>query len=147
MIFYCDSSLQGQNWLWILENTGNINLHSVKREHDLLVLFDLICEVYCSGVGSGGASAPPKVLICRKSGQKISKNFAKIPENLGKSSENPNKILKYLGKILENLVKNGAQRCLTSVNGTQCLQKNKWRPFLEVTLRKGLHDLCGRKFL
>jgi len=34
-----------------------------------------------------------------------------------------------LGKIPEN----GAKRCLTSKNGAQCLQKNAWKPILEVT--------------
>jgi len=46
-----------------------------------------------------------------------------------KSLENPNKIPKYLRKIPENRCKNDAQRCLTSKNGAQALQKNKWRPF------------------
>jgi len=45
-------------------------------------------------------------------------NPGKIPENLGKIPENPNKIPKKLGK-------NGAQRCLTSKNDAQSLQKNK----------------------
>jgi len=44
---------------------------------------------------------------------------------LGKIPEDPNKIPKYLGKIPENLGKNGTQRCLTSKNGAQGLQKNK----------------------
>jgi len=52
-----------------------------------------------------------------------------------------------LSKIPENRGINGAQRCLTSKNGTQRLQKSTWRPFLEVTPTKGLHDLCGRKFV
>jgi len=51
--------------------------------------------------------------------------LGKISENFGKIPENPNKILKYLGEIPENLSKNGAQRCLTSKNGAQGLQKNK----------------------
>jgi len=42
-----------------------------------------------------------------------------------KSLENPNKIPKYLRKIPENRCKNDAQRCLTSKNGAQALQKNK----------------------
>jgi len=66
---------------------------------------------------------------------------------LGKIPENPGKIPQYLGKIPENLGKNGAHRCLTSKNGTQYLQKNKWRSFLEVAPKKGLNNLCGRRFL
>jgi len=50
-------------------------------------------------------------------------------------------------KILENLGKNSAQRCLTSNNGAQRLQKNTSKPFFEITPRKGLHALCGRKFV
>jgi len=38
--------------------------------------------------------------------------------------------------IPENLSKNGTQRCLTLKNGAQQLQKNKWRPCLDVTLKK-----------
>jgi len=58
------------------------------------------CSASHSGVGSEGAgseSAPKKFFICRK--------------NLGKISENPSK--------------NDAQRCLSSKNGAQRLQKNK----------------------
>jgi len=54
---------------------------------------------WCEGGGAGGANAPTKILICRKSG-KISENFGKIPENLGKISEDPGKIPKYLAKLL-----------------------------------------------
>jgi len=60
-------------------------------------------------------------------------------ENPGKIPENPNNLPKYLGKIPENLGKNGAQG----------LQKNKWRPFLEITPQKGrqkLHDNCLGEF-
>jgi len=56
-----------------------------------------------------------------------------LAENLGKSPENPGK--------------NSARRCLTSKNGAQSLHKNTWRPFVEVTPKRGLHDLCGRKFV
>jgi len=52
-----------------------------------------------------------------------------------------------LGKSVENPGKNVAQHCLTSENGAQSLHKNTWRPFFEVTLNIGLHDLCGRKFV
>ena len=60
------------------------------------------------GRGAGGASAPPKNLICWKFGQNLLK-FGQILENLGKIPENPN-------KIPENLGKNGAQSCFTSKN-------------------------------
>jgi len=40
-------------------------------------------------------------------------------------------------KIHENQGKNGTQRCLTSKNGAQRLQKNTWILFLEVTPIKG----------
>jgi len=52
-----------------------------------------------------------------------------------------------LGKIPENPVKNGVQSCLVSNIGAQGLQKNTWRPFLEVTPKKVLNDLCGRKLV
>jgi len=42
---------------------------------------------------------------------------------------------------------NGAQRCLTSRNGTQGLHKNTLRPVLEITPKKALNDLHGRKFV
>jgi len=67
---------------------------------------------------AGDASAPPKILICRKSGQN--------PLNLGKICDNPGK--------------NCSQRCLTSENGAQRLQK-KMKNFLEVTPR---NVFCGR---
>ena len=54
-------------------------------------------------------------------------------ENLGKSPENPGK--------------SRAQHCLTSKNGAQGLHKNTWGPFLEVTPKRGRHDLCGRKLV
>jgi len=57
------------------------------------------------------------------------------------------KIPEYLGKIPENPDKNGDQRCLTSKNGAQSLQKNKLRPFFGVHSKKYLNNLCGRKFL
>jgi len=44
-------------------------------------------------------------------------------------------ICQNLCKIPGNLGKNYAQR----------LQKNTWRRFLEVTPKKGFHDLCGRE--
>jgi len=75
---------------------------------------------------------------------KICENFGKIPENPNKIPENPNKIPENLGKIPENLGKNGAQHCLTSKNGAQGLQKNKWRPFVWRSHHKNgqqkLHD-------
>ena len=43
--------------------------------------------------------------------------------------------------------KNGSQNCLISKNGAQGLQKNTWRPVLEVKPKKDLIDLCGRKFV
>ena len=52
-----------------------------------------------------------------------------------------------LEKSHENSDKNSFQRCLTSKNGAQRLHKNTWRPFLEVTLNRGLHDLCRRNFV
>ena len=44
----------------------------------------------------------------------------------------PQKVL-----FAENLGKNATKSCLTSKNGAQGLQKNTWRPFLEVTPKKG----------
>jgi len=48
-----------------------------------------------------------------------------------------------LDKIPENPGENGAQRCLTSKNGAQDLQKNTWRPFLEVKPKKVLMISVG----
>jgi len=45
-----------------------------------------------------------------------------------------------LGNITENSRKNGAQHCLTSKNGAQCLHKNTWRLFWR-------SHLCGREFV
>jgi len=90
------------------------------------------------GGGSGGVSTSPKILICWKSG--------KILENLGKIPEDPNKIPKYLGKIPENLGKNGTQRCLTSKNGAQGLQKNKWRQFFGGHTTKTVGKSCTTTF-
>jgi len=66
-------------------------------------------------------------------------NPGKVPENLDKISENSN-------KITENLGKNGAQRCLTSKNCAQGLQKNKCRPFLEVTPWKRSANVARQLF-
>ena len=79
----------------------------------------------CSGVRGGGASTCPKVLICQKCGQ--------IPEHLGKNPEIPGT--------------NDAKHCFTIPNGTQRLQKNAWKHFLEVTSKKRLHDLSWRKYV
>jgi len=46
-------------------------------------------------------------------------------------------------KIPENPGKNGAQRCLTSKNGAQRLQKNTIKTFFGVTPKTGVHVLCG----
>jgi len=43
-----------------------------------------------------------------------------------------------LGNIPENPGKNGAQRCITSKNCAHGLQKNTWRPSLEVASKKVL---------
>ena len=68
------------------------------------------------GVGAGGACSPPKVLICWK------KTYLKIWVKI-----------------------NGAGHCFISNRGSQCLHKNTWRPFLEVTPTNS--DLCGREFV
>ena len=77
-----------------------------------------------------------------KNVSKIPQNPGKIPQNLGKIPENPNKTSKYLGKISENLGKNGPQRSSTSKNGAQRLQKNKWRPCLDIAPQNGRQKLC-----
>ena len=77
---------------------------------------------------------------------KIPKNLGKICENFGKIPENPNKIPENLGKIPENLGKNGAQHCLTSKNGAQGLQKNKWRPFVWRSHHKNGQKSCTTTF-
>jgi len=46
----------------------------------------------------------------------------------------------------ENLGKNATKSCFTPKNGTQGLHKNTWRPFFEVTPKKGHNYLCGREF-
>jgi len=63
--------------------------------------------------------------------------LGKIPENLGKIPENPNKIPKYLDKILKIWAKMTPNVC----------QKTNENLFLEATPKKGLHDLCGGKFV
>jgi len=63
-----------------------------------------------------------------------------MPKNLGK-------IFESLGKISENPVKYNAQRCLTWKNGAQSLQANTWSSFFGGHTKKGLHDLCGSKFV
>ena len=78
----------------------------------------LTLSIFFSGVGgggAGGASAPPKILICWNFGKNLLK-FGQILENLGKIPENPNKIPIFLEKIPDNLGKNGARRCFTSKN-------------------------------
>jgi len=54
-------------------------------------------------------------------------------ENLGKSPESPGE--------------NGAQRCLTSKMAPKAYIKTHEDLFLVVTPKRGLHDLCGRKFV
>ena len=51
-----------------------------------------------------------------------------------------------LGNILDNPRKHGAQRCLTSKNRAQGLQKKIWKPFLEATPKKVVWFLW-RKFV
>ena len=76
---------------------------------------------------AGGASTPANVFICWKSG--------KFRQNPWKSEQNPWKF-----------DKNGAQRCLTSKNGTQGLQKNKWRPFFGGHATKTVGKSCTTTF-
>ena len=52
-----------------------------------------------------------------------------------------------LGKSPENWGKNGIQCCMTSKNAAQCLHGNTRDLILKVTPKRGLHDLCGRKFI
>ena len=73
---------------------------------------------WCLRWSEGVASAPQKFWFA---------------DNLSKSPENPGK--------------NGAQCCLTSKNGAQCLHENTRDLILEVTPKTGLHDLCGRNFI
>jgi len=84
-----------------------------------------------NGVGGGVASAPPKVVICWKSGQ----NHWKFWQDLWKSGQNPWRSRKT-----------GAQRCFTSKNNAQRLQRNKWH-FLGGDTKKCLHDLRGKQFV
>jgi len=74
-----------------------------------------------SGVGGGGAwvaSTPQKVLICWKSWQKPWKS----------------------GKMVSNVV------WLQKMTPKVCIKTHE-DLFLEVTPKRGLHDLCGRKFV
>ena len=54
-----------------------------------------------------------------------------------------------LSKSPENPGKNSSQRCLASKNGAQGLHKNLFFEdlFMDVTPKRDLHDLCGRKFV
>ena len=62
------------------------------------------------------------------------------------SNRNPNVLIYWNpGKIPANPGKNVTQRCLTSNNGAQRLQKNTWILFLEITPKKGF--LMGENLL
>ena len=96
----------------------------------------------------------PNCQWCRRRGCKCTpKSFdlLKIWANLLKSGDNPQKfgrISKNLGKILESPGKSGTQRCLTSKNGAQLLQKKHMKTwFFWGHIKKSLHDFCGRKFV
>ena len=52
----------------------------------------------------------------------------------------------YLSKSPDSPGKNGAKRCLTSQGGAQVCIKKHEDLISEVTRKRGLHDLCGRKF-
>jgi len=80
-----------------------------------------MANIIGGSVGSGVQAHPQKFWFVENPG--------KIRGNLGKIPKDPGKIPEYLDKFLESLGKNGAQRCLTSTNGAQCLQKNTRRPF------------------
>jgi len=101
---------------------------------------------WCRRGGVQGVQAHPQKFWFVQNLGKIPETFGKISENLGKIPENPNKIPKYLGKIPENLGKNGTQRCLTSKNGDQSLQKSRWRPFFGGHSTKMVGKSCTTTF-
>ena len=55
--------------------------------------------------------------------------------------------VKYLGKIPETPGKSDAQLCLTWKHGAQRLRKKYMKLFFAGCTKKGLHDLCGRKYV
>jgi len=67
----------------------------------------LLCPAHW--VGGGGASAPPKALICPKTGINLWKS-GQNPWNVGKIYGNVRKIPEIMDKLPQNTDENGAQR-------------------------------------
>jgi len=65
----------------------------------------------------------------------------------GRGASTPQKFWFVKNPGIENLGKNGTQHCFIFKNGTQRVQKNTLRHIFGSNTRKGLHDLCGRKFV
>jgi len=91
------------------------------------------------GGGAGGASAPPKILICRKSGQ----NPRKFWQNPWKPGQNPEMPRKNPWKSRQKW----RPLLFDFTKWQPTFAEKQMKTFLEVTPKKILNILCGRTIL